>query len=105
VTWHGASSAARSPSTQSPPLERSIALSKIVAIMSMSLDGYVADRGDGVAEVFDWYFTSGDVDFHALLGSGVRLFDHLAGTPAVLGHPTVIAGVGVTHLRSPVRRT
>jgi hypothetical protein len=28
---------------------------------------------------------------------------HLAGTPAVLGNPTVIAGVGVTHLRYPVR--
>jgi dihydrofolate reductase len=196
-------------------------MSKLVAIMSMSLDGYVADRNDGVAEVFDWNFTSGDVEFntggsdpmtlkvsapsaehiraltselgavltgrrtfevaqgwggnHAwgpafvlthhipegwprpnstvhfvtdgiesavsqakaaaagksvgvhgadtiqqllnaglldeisidiaavLLGSGVRLFDHLAGTPAVLGNPTVIAGVGVTHLRYPVR--
>ena len=197
-------------------------MSKVVAIMSMSLDGYVADLNDGVAEVFDWYFTSGDVEFHAggsdpmtfkvsepsaahlraslvrtggrahraphvrrrpglgrqsrlgtglradprhprrlaapnstvhfvtdglesavrqakaaaagksvgvhgadtiqqllnaglldeisvdiaavLLGSGVRLFDHLAGTPAVLGNPTVIAGVGVTHLRYPVRK-
>ncbi|MBO9553681.1 MAG: dihydrofolate reductase family protein [Cellulomonas sp.] len=39
-----------------------------------------------------------------LLGSGVRLFDHLTGTPAALGDPTVIAGVGVTHLRYPVRR-
>jgi hypothetical protein len=39
-----------------------------------------------------------------LLGSGVRLFDHLAGTPAVLGNPTVIPGVGVTHLRYPVRK-
>lgn len=39
-----------------------------------------------------------------LLGSGVRLFDHLAGTPAVLGDPTVIAGVGVTHLSYAVRR-
>jgi len=38
-----------------------------------------------------------------LLGSGVRLFDHLAGTPAVLGNPTVIPGVGVTHLRYPVQ--
>ena len=37
-----------------------------------------------------------------LLGSGIRLFDHLAGTPVVLGNPTVIAGVGVTHLRYPV---
>jgi len=39
-----------------------------------------------------------------LLGSGVRLFDHLTGTPAVLGNPTVIAGVSVTHLRYPVRK-
>ena len=37
-----------------------------------------------------------------LLGSGVRLFDRLAGTPSVLGSPTVIQGVGVTHLRYPV---
>jgi dihydrofolate reductase len=197
-------------------------MSKVVAIMSMSLDGYVADRNDGVAEVFDWYFNSGNVEFrtggsdpmtfkvsgpsaehlrgltsglgamltgrrtfevahgwggnHAwgpafvlthhspagrprpgstvhfvtdgiesavrqaraaaagknvgvhgadtiqqllnaglldelsidiaavLLGSGVRLFDHLAGTPAVLGNPTVIPGVGVTHLRYAVRK-
>src|SRR5258705_3352032 len=197
-------------------------MSKLVAIMSMSLDGYVADRKDGVAEVFDWYMNSGDVEIdtggsdsmtfkmsapsaehfrgltsglgavlagrrtfevahgwggnHAwgpafvlthqvpdgwprsnstvhfvtdgvesavkqakaaaagksvgvhgadtiqqllnaglldeiavdiaavLLGSGVRLFDHLAGTPAVLGNPTVIAGVGVTHLRYAVRK-
>lgn len=43
------------------------------------------------------------VDIAALfLGSGVRLFDHLA--PAVLGTPTVVAGAGVTHLRYPVRR-
>jgi dihydrofolate reductase len=197
-------------------------MSKVVALMSMSLDGYVADPNDGVGEVFDWYFNSGDVEFHAggadamtfrvseasaehlrglwselgalitgrrtfevaggwggnhawgpafvlthqvpdgwprpgstvhfvtdgiesavrqaraaagghsvavhgadtiqqclnaglldeiqvdiaavLLGSGVRLFDHLAGTPAVLGTPTVVQGVGVTHLRYPVHK-
>jgi len=196
-------------------------MSKVVAIMSMSLDGYVADLNDGVAEVFDWYFKSGDVEFHTggadrmtfkvsapsaehlrgltsglgamltgrrtfeaaqgwggnhswgpafvlthhipagwprpnsnvhfvtdgiesavkqakaaaagksvgvhgadtiqqllnaglldeiavdvaavLLGSGVRLFDRLAATPAMLGNPAVVAGVGVTHLRYPVR--
>ena len=39
-----------------------------------------------------------------LLGGGVRLFDHLEGGPALLGNPTVTAGVGVTHLRYPVRR-
>jgi len=197
-------------------------MSKVVAIMSMSLDGYVADRNDGVAEVFDWYVKSGNVEFetggsdpmtfnvsapsaehlrhlwselgavltgrrtfdvahgwggnHAwgpafvlthhipegwprpnsnvhfvtnglesavkqakaaaagksvgvhgadtiqqllnaglldelhidlaalLLGSGVRLFDHLAVTPAVLGNPSVSQGLGVTHLRYPVRK-
>ena len=197
-------------------------MSKVVAIMSMSLDGYVADLNDGVTEVFDWYF-SGEVEIpfggsdpmtfrvsqpsahhlrgliselgamisgrrtfdkaegwggnHAwgpafvlthhipdgwprpdstvhfvtdgiesavsqaktaaagksvgvhgadtiqqclnaglldeihvdiaavLLGSGIRLFDHLASTPIVLGNPTVIPGIGVTHLRYPVRKT
>ena len=39
-------------------------MSKLVAIMSMSLDGFVADRNDGVGEVFDWYTNSGDVEFH-----------------------------------------
>src|SRR5690349_23792543 len=197
-------------------------MSKVVALMSVSLDGFVADRNDGVAEVFDWYVHSGDVEFrsggadpmtfrvsrpsaehlrglwsglgavltgrrtfdvahgwggnHAwgpafvlthrvpagwprpnstvhfvtdgiesavnqakaaaagksvgvhgadtiqqllnaglldeinvdiaavLLGSGVRLFDNLARTPAALGNPTVVAGVGVTHLRYAVRK-
>ena len=36
-------------------------MAKVIALMSMSLDGYVADTGDGVAEVFDWH-TAGDVD-------------------------------------------
>lgn len=40
-----------------------------------------------------------------LLGSGVRLFDRLAGTPVALGSPSVIAGEGVTHLRYPVQRS
>jgi len=196
-------------------------MTKVVGLMSMSLDGYVADANDGVAEVFDWYF-SGDVEVPTasgsagmtfrvsepsaghlrslvtevgamltgrrtferaegwggrhpwgipafvvthnvpegwprpgstvqfvtdgvesavaqaksaagpksvgvhgaqtiqqlldaglldelqidlaavLLGGGVRLFDHLADTPVVLGSPRVVAGVGVTHLRYPV---
>jgi hypothetical protein len=143
-------------------LSRNIAMSKVVAIMSMSLDGYVADRDDGVAEVFDWYFNSGDVEIDtggsdpmtfrmsepsaehvrsltSELGAvltGRRTFAHgwggnhawgpafvlthqvpagwprpdstvhfvrLAGMPAVPGNPRVIAGVGVTHLRYPVR--
>jgi len=197
-------------------------MSKIVAIMSMSLDGFVADSKDGVAEVFDWYFNSGNVEVptgggdpmtfkvsepsakhlheltsglgavltgrrtfevadgwggrHAwgpafvlthktpagwprpdstvhfvldgiesavnqaksaaagksvgvhgadtiqqllnaglldelnidvaavLLGSGVRLFERLNSAPSFLGNPTVVQGVGVTHLRYPVRQ-
>jgi dihydrofolate reductase len=198
-------------------------MSKLIAIMSMSLDGYVADLNDGVAEVFGWYMNSGEVEVHTggsdpmtfhvsqpsadhvrgliselgavltgrrtfdkaegwggnhawgpafvlthhipdgwprrdstvhfvtdglesavnqaktaaaagkavgvhgadtiqqllnaglldeisvdvaavLLGSGIRLFDHLAGTPLLLGDPTVTQGVGVTHLRYPVRK-
>jgi dihydrofolate reductase len=197
-------------------------MTRVIAIMSVSLDGYVADADDGVAEVFDWYF-SGDVEvptastrsgmtFHVsgpsadhlgalqaeigamltgrrtfevaqgwdgehpwaipafvvthhvpdgwprpgstvhfvtdgieaavaraksaaaprsvgvhgastiqqclnaglldeihidlaavLLGGGVRLFDNLTGAPVVLGSPIVVPGVGVTHLRYPVR--
>ena len=38
-----------------------------------------------------------------LLGAGVRLFDQLATTPVILGNPTVVTGVGVTHLRYPVQ--
>jgi dihydrofolate reductase len=197
-------------------------MSKLIAIMSMSLDGFVADRNDGVAEVFDWYMSSGNVEintggsdpmtFHmsqpsadhvrgliadlgavltgrrtfdkaegwggnhawgpafvvthdipagwprpnstvhfvtdgiesavkqaktaaagksvgvhgadtiqqllnaglldeisvdiaaVFLGSGIRLFDRLAGTPFFLGNPIVTAGIGVTHLRYPVRK-
>jgi dihydrofolate reductase len=197
-------------------------MSKVVGMMSMSLDGYVADADDGLAEVFDWYFSSGDVEVTTesatagrtyrvsaksadylrgmmaevgavlvgrrtfdgadgwggrhplgptfvvthrvpdgwprpdstiqfvtdgiesavaraksaagdksvrvqsaqtiqqclnaglldeiqidlvavLLGAGVPLFDNLASTPIVLGNPTVVAGVGVTHLRYPVQ--
>jgi hypothetical protein len=43
------------------------------------------------------------IDLTAVLpGEGVRLFDHVANTPVVLGNPTVVAGAGVTHLRYPV---
>lgn len=186
----------------------------------MSLDGYVADPNDGVSEVFNWYFHSGDTEFHGggadpmtfkvskssaehlgslwsglgavltgrrtfdkaggwggnhawgpafvlthqisagwprpgstvhfmtdglesavkqakvaaggksvgvhgantiqqllnaglldeisvdiapvFLGSGIRLFDHLDSSRAILGNPAVIVGAGVTHLRYPV---
>jgi hypothetical protein len=34
-------------------------MAKVVAIMSMSLDGFVADPADGVEEVFRWYGAGG----------------------------------------------
>jgi hypothetical protein len=66
-------------------------MTKVVAIMSMSLDGYVADANDGVAEVFDWYFsgdvevptasTRSDLTFHVSAPSA----DHLRGLQAEVG--------------------
>ena len=66
-------------------------MSKLLAIMSMSLDGYVADPNDGVAEVFDWYFNSGGVEVHTG-GSDPMTFkvsapsaEHLRGLASGLG--------------------
>jgi hypothetical protein len=36
-------------------------VSEVIAIMSMSLDGYVAGPDGDVMKVFDWDFGSGDV--------------------------------------------
>ena len=66
-------------------------MAKVVAIMSMSLDGYVADASDGVAEVFDWYF-SGDVEVSTASKTMGMTFhvsppsaDHLRGLEAEVG--------------------
>ena len=66
-------------------------MSKVVAIMSMSLDGYVADLNDGVAGVFDWYFNSGDVQV-STGGSNPMTFkvsapsaEHIRGLTSELG--------------------
>jgi dihydrofolate reductase len=66
-------------------------MTKVVAIMSMSLDGYVADANDGVAEVFDWYF-AGDVEVRTASGSTGMTFrvsppsaDHLRNLVADVG--------------------
>lgn len=64
--------------------------SKVIAIMSMSLDGFVATLDDGVEEVFDWYF-SGDVEVP--MGGGDPMTfkvsaasaSHLRGLTAELG--------------------
>ena len=30
-------------------------MATVIADMSMSLDGFIADRNDGVGPLFDWY--------------------------------------------------
>jgi hypothetical protein len=58
--------------------ERNLTMSKVIAIMSMSLDGYVADRNGSVAEVMGWYMTSGDTEVQtagAAVGARARAGD------------------------------
>src|SRR5215203_2676807 len=78
-------------STISRDASRGAQMSKVVAVMSMSLDGCVADANDGVAEVFDWYF-SGDVEVStARTPSGMTFqvsapsAEHLRGLQAEVG--------------------
>jgi dihydrofolate reductase len=96
-------------------------MTKVVAIMSMSLDGHVADATDGVAEVFDWYF-SGDVEIPMPSATSDMTFrvsppsaDHVRGLMAEVGamltgrrtfdraggwggqHPWDVPAVVVTH--------
>jgi dihydrofolate reductase len=49
-------------------------MSKVIALMSMSLDGYVADANDGVAVVFDGYMSSGDVEVPTAGGASGMTF-------------------------------
>jgi hypothetical protein len=49
---------------------------------------------------FSTRFTSISLRF---AGLWAPLFDRLQNAPVILGNPTVVAGVGVTHLRYPVR--
>ena len=89
-------------------------MSKLIAIMSMSLDGFVADPDDGVGEVFDWYFNSGDVEvvsggsdamtFHMSRASADHFHDLTSGFGAVLtGRRTfeVAGGWGGNHAWGP----
>ena len=66
-------------------------MSKVVALMSMSLDGYVADPDDGVAEVFAWYFNSGDVEFHT---GGADPMTFTVSAPSAEHLRSLVAGLG-----------
>lgn len=89
-------------------------MSKLIAIMSMSLDGYVAGPDDDVRDVFSWYFGSGDVEvetggadpmtFRVSAASAEHIRDLTAGLGAVLtGRRTfdVADGWGGNHAWGP----
>jgi hypothetical protein len=69
--------------------------SKVIAGVSMSLDGFVADPDDGVDQVFKWY-SAGDLA-PVVLGRGIRLFDHLT-RPVELVVTEVTGNPNVTHI-------
>jgi hypothetical protein len=67
-------------------------MAKVVGMMSMSLDGYVADANDGLTEVFDWYFSSGDIEVSTASATAGRTYhvsapsaDYLRGMMAEVG--------------------
>lgn len=66
-------------------------MSKVVALMSMSLDGFVADANDGVDEVFGWYF-SGDVEVPTPVAESG--FSFQVSPPSAEHLRTLMAGVG-----------
>jgi len=76
-------------------------MAQVVADMSMSLDGFVADPSEEVGP--QQCLNAGLLDevrvnlVPVLLGRGMRYFDNLASAPVALEGPTVIQGTGVTH--------
>ena len=79
-------------------------MAKVIALMSMSLDGFVADTNDGVDEVFDWYF-SGDVEVATSETMGMTFHvsqpsaEHMRSLQAEVG--AMLTGLR-SHLRYPV---
>src|SRR5918912_1100753 len=95
-------------------------MGKVMFGLSMSLDGFIADKNDDVSVVFAW-FASANVGLHGassvqqalkaglldefhlniapvLLGEGVRLFDHLGSEPIHLERTRTLETPGATHL-------
>jgi dihydrofolate reductase len=67
-------------------------MGKVVAALSMSLDGFVADENDGVADLFDWY-QNGEIEvpsadpgrvFHVTEASARFLKHALGGVGALI---------------------
>ena len=77
-------------------------MATVIADMSMSLDGFIANREDGVGPLFDWYnvgpVTTPSADprwsFHTSQASAKELLED----------PSVTAGTRVTHLQYRVQK-
>jgi len=66
-------------------------MAKVIADMSMSLDGYVADENDGIDEVFAWYSsgpqtveTANEMELQMTEGNAETFEEGIAGVGAVL---------------------
>jgi dihydrofolate reductase len=66
-------------------------MSKVIADMSMSLDGYVADENDGIDEVFEWYMTgpktvetASDIEMQMTEENAKKFAEAVSDTGAVL---------------------
>jgi dihydrofolate reductase len=90
------------------PTDKEPTMSQVIADMSMSLDGYVADPDDGVDQLFGWFF-GGDVEvptatpgvsFRAHPPSAEMLRDALQGVGALISgrrNFDLVAGWGGAH--------
>jgi dihydrofolate reductase len=72
-------------------------MGKVLAEMSMSLDGYVADPGDGVNELHAWY---GSGDVQAPAGDSGYMFRTSEGSAEVLRDALANSGALITGRRN-----
>lgn len=72
-------------------------MATVIAEMSMSLDGFVADPSDQVGPLFDWY-GNGEVEVPTAVPERWTFR-----TSVALEGPRVIEGTGVTHLSYRVK--
>jgi dihydrofolate reductase len=79
------------PSRSTSAQEERAVMAKLIADMSMSLDGFVADENDGVDEVFAWYSTgpesvstASDVEMHMTEGNAKAFEENTSGVGAIL---------------------
>ena len=82
-------------------------MGKVLFGLSVSLDGFIADKHDGVSEVFAWMGSAME-HFFEVAGEqlnetgavimGHRSFDHLGSEPIHLEHIRTLETPGATHL-------